>query len=341
MESKLKDMLRYAVSLAVAALLLCLCFRHVKWADFTSALASCRWGFVILSMAIGAISFWLRAVRWRMLLSPIDPSVGTRTCFNSVSIGYLANLVLPRAGEFVRCGFVTKASAKDPEGHKKASYEKVIGTVVLERAWDTLTLLLCLVTVLLFTWNRFGAFFTENVFGRMSGRLSLVWVLLALAVLGLLGLWLLWRLRDRRLPGRIWGILAGIWQGIGSCLRMKRGWLFIVLTVGIWACYLMTAATIIWAVRGISLDGTAAGALQSMTMVDALFLMTVGSVSSLVPVPGGFGAYHYLVSLALQSVYGIPMAVGIVFATLSHESQTLIQIICGAWGYFAETLKKQ
>lgn len=335
MNDKLKNVTRYSVSIAVAVVLLYACFRHVKWADLTAALESCRWGYVLLSMVIGFISFWLRAVRWRMLLGPIDPSIKPGVCFNSVSIGYLANLVLPRAGEFVRCGFITKASEKDGEGHRKASYEKVIGTVVLERAWDTLTLLICLFLIIGFTWKRFGGFLRDNVFGQVVSSLSVPWLLMIMAAAALAGLATVWALRERiGLFGRIWKIVRGIWEGVVSCLHMKSGWMFIVLTVGIWACYWMMAATIIWAVQGID------GGTGTMDLVDALFLMVVGSLSSLVPVPGGFGAYHYLISLALQSVYGIPMSVGIVFATLSHESQTLAQIICGAWGYFRETLRR-
>lgn len=335
MDDKLKSILRYLISLSIALVLLFACFRHVKWADFASALESCRWGFVVLSMAAGVISFWLRAVRWRMLLSPIDPSLRLSTCFNSVNIGFLANLVLPRAGEFVRCGFITRASAKGEDGRRVASYDKVIGTVVLERAWDTLSLLVCLVLVAAFTWNRFGSFFMDELLGRMSGTISVPWMLMSMAAVALVGLYLIWALRDRvGVCGKLWGIASGIWQGIASCMHMKSLWLFMLLTVGIWACYVMTAFTIIRAVGGID---AAAG---TMGLTDAMFLMTVGSVSSLVPVPGGFGAYHYIVSLALQSVYGIPMAVGIVFATLSHESQALMQMVCGALGYFAETFRR-
>ena len=84
--------------------------------------------------------------------------------------------------------------------------------------------------------------------------------------------------------------------------------------------------------------GAIAG-LSSLGPMDALFLMLVGSLSSLVPVPGGFGAFQYLVALALSTVYGIPFGVGIIFATLSHESQTLTMIVCGTASYIDETLQ--
>lgn len=338
MDNKLKNILKYGLSFGMAFLLLYACFRNVEWADFVSALSSCHWGFIALSMAIGILSILLRAIRWRMLLGPIDKSLGVRVCFNSINIGYIANMLLPRMGELVRCGYITKDSVKGDDGRKLASYDKVVGTVVLERAWDVLSLLICFAIVFVFTWDRFGSFFQDNVIGRITSSLSIPWLLFAMAVAGGAGLVAVWALRDRiGLFGRIWKIIQGIWQGVASCLRMDHGWMFIVLTIGIWACYWMTAATTIWALRGV---GPSSEIISSMTMVDALFLMVVGSVSALVPVPGGFGAYHYLVSLALQTVYGIPMSVGIVFATLSHETQALTQMICGAIGYFVETFRK-
>ena len=63
--------LKYLLSLAVAAALLYVSFRGVKWADLLAALGACRWGFVLLAMAVGALAFLLRALRWRMLLRPI------------------------------------------------------------------------------------------------------------------------------------------------------------------------------------------------------------------------------------------------------------------------------
>ena len=71
--------------------------------------------------------------------------------------------------------------------------------------------------------------------------------------------------------------------------------------------------------------------------VDALFLMLVGSVAGIVPVPGGFGAFHYMVALALSAVYGIPWETGIVFATLSHESQAVMTVVCGAAAYIDQS----
>lgn len=328
---KLKNTLRFSLSLLLAVLLLWLCFKNMKWQDFRQALNSCNWAFVALSMAVGVLSFWLRAVRWRMLLLPLDKSVGKMTCFNAVNISYAANLVFPRLGELVRCGYISSASQKDKAGSRAASFDKVLGTVVLEKSLDTLILMLLLALTLALSWKSFGTFFGDNVFGKI--RLS--WFLPCLAFLGLCAIGALHFLKDRfRAAALVWGFIVGIWQGVKSCIRMKRAWLFVMLSFGIWACYWMTAATIILALKGSA--SVLSETVASLDLMDAFALMTVGAISSLVPVPGGFGAYHYLVSLALQSVYGIAFSSAMVFATLSHESQTLIQILCGGASYLYE-----
>ena len=71
---------------------------------------------------------------------------------------------------------------------------------------------------------------------------------------------------------------------------------------------------------------------------DALFLMVVGSFGWVMPVQGGLGAFHFLVSMALTAMYGIPQTQGVVFATISHETQSLVMIVFGFISLIAVTL---
>ena len=127
---------------------------------------------------------------------------------------------------------------------------------------------------------------------------------------------------------------------------MKQGWLFIAYTVVIWGLYWLMCATVMWSLQGISPEGLSpemAASLEKINalgMSDALFLMFAGALSSIVPVPGGFGAFHTVVAGALLSIYGIPFPVGLIFATLSHESQVVTDALCGAVSYACETLHK-
>ena len=353
MKKKVGNILKYGVSILLAVVLLYCSFKGVNWRDFLEGLGGCRWKYVILSMLFGLLAFFLRALRWRELLLPIDGETSRLTCFNAVNISYLVNIALPRVGEFVRCGYITAHSRKDPESEdgtrRLASYDKVLGTAALERSADLLAMLGIMVIFLVFTWRRFGGFFSEKIFGAASGEVSggKVAILVA-AVFGVVAAVVCAILfADKWKPlAKVKDFCKGVWTGFLSCLRMKGVWKFFALTAGIWLCYWMMSATILWSLQGISPDSvspelaSAVGSLQSLNLTDALFLMIAGSLSSIVPVPGGFGAFHFIVSSAIAYVYGIPAQFGMIFATLSHESQAVNQILWGGVSWISESLRK-
>ncbi len=336
MNPTIKKTIKYIASAAVAVLLLWFSFRDVEWSSFAAVLKECHWGYVALSMAAGSFAFLLRALRWRRLLMPIDESISTLTTFNGVNIGMISNFVFPRIGEFVRCGVITRRSAPvDPEhpDKKKASYDKVLGTVVLERSWELLVMLLLLAVVVIAGFKRFGGFFIEQIWNPMAQRLdfSIWWIVALLVAVCAAGLWLLWRYRESNaFCSKVWGIFKGILQGFASCLKMDKKWLFFAYTACIWLTYWLMAASTVWA----------APFLEHLDVIDALFLSLVGGIGFAVPVPGGIGAFHFVISLALSMVYGIPMEMGIVYATLSHTSQAITQIFFGVVSYVVEAVRK-
>ena len=336
MNKKLSKILKYLLSALLAGILLYFSFREVEWTDFVEGLQDCRWEFILLSMVAGAFAFWLRALRWRRLLIPIDGSISRITTFNGINIGNISNFVFPRIGEFVRCGVITRRSLPEnlqhPE-HKKASYDKVLGTVVLERSWELLVMLLLLTVVVVGGFERFGGFFVNQIWAPMTQRLDFsIWWIVAVLALGVsAGCYLLWRFRDSNtFCSKVWGIFRGILQGFSSCLKMQQKWLFFAYTALIWLTYWLMAASTVWA----------APFLADLTVIDALFLSLVGGLGFAVPVPGGIGAFHFIISLALAGLYGIPMEMGIIYATLSHTSQAITQIVFGAGSYIYEALKK-
>lgn len=329
MGKKVKDITWYVLSFAMAAALLYYSFRNVDWHDFISAVASCRWGYVAVSMVLGIVVFYLRALRWRGYLLPIDPTTSRLTCFNAVNIGYLANIVFSRVGELVRCGYIVSNSAREPDGTRKASFDKVAGTVLGDRIWDMLSMGAVILLSLPLMGDRLSALF-EKV------NINMPWLIAGLA--GLVGIVVLaaWLLKDKSsAAGKVWGFLRGIGDGLKSSVMMDSWWRFVVYTVLIQVLYVLTSACIIEAVDGI-LPG-----FETMGLTDALFLMVVGSLSTLIPVPGGLGAYHSAITLALSAIYGIPVETGIVWATLSHESQLLVQILCGGISFIHESVREK
>lgn len=332
MKVNIKKTIKYLLSAFLAVVLLWFSFRDVQWTDFIEGLKGCRWEYVLLSMAAGAFAFWIRALRWRQLLLPVDDSISRTTTFNGINIGNISNFVFPRIGEFVRCGVITRRSQPvDPQHpeHKKASCDKVLGTVVLERGWELIVMLILLLVVVVGGADRFGAFFMEKIWEPMVQRFDtgIWWLLAAFVAVGCASLYALWRLRDANvLCSKVWGVVRGIGQGFTSCLQMKRKWLFFAYTLLIWATYWFMAVSTVWA----------APFLDNLDAIDALFLSLVGGLGFAVPVPGGIGAFHFIISMALATLYGIPVELGVIYATLSHTSQAITQIVFGAGSYIYE-----
>lgn len=347
MEKKAKDTLKLVLSILLAGVLLFFSFRNVNWKDFAACLKTCSWEYIVLGMVAGALAQYVRGWRWRMILRPIDDSIPFYASFNGINICMITNIVFPRVGELIRCGFITKHSKKGEDGRKLASFDKVFGTVLVERGWDIVFCAVLIVLMIVLMRERFGYFFSDTLGGSLSEKMSIWWIVV-LVVLVLAGLvWAVRRFKDRnRFCGKVYETLQGIGTGLKTSLHMEKGWLFIVYTVLVWICYWMEVYFVLVAVKGIdpatlSPDMAAPLAtLQDLGLVDALFLMFAGSVSSLVPVPGGFGAYHSVVAGALLSVYGIPFGLGIIFATLAHESQAVMWIITGIGSYIHEAFHK-
>ena len=314
----LKKVVQYGIISLLSITLLYFSFKDLKWEDFISGLKSCNYWWIALSMSISILAFYVRALRWRMIMLPLNKSITTREAFDGVTIAYLTNIALPRAGEFARCGVIAKT--------KKASFESILGTVVLERAVDLVSLIILIFTVIALRINLFGGFINREIIEPLLNKFSgsIIWVLFTLVFIIFVGAALIWynrkKLLEHKLFQKIIVIVKGLIAGVVAGAKMEKKWLFLLYTAALWSCYWLMALFTIYAFPGVNM----------LNGVDALFLMIIGGLGWVVPVQGGLGAYHFIVSIALYSVYGIPQTVGVIFATISHESQLLTMIIAGA-----------
>ncbi len=304
--------------LVLAAVLLYFAFRGVHWGDFVDGIKNCNFSWIILSMVASIVAFVARGLRWRLVMLPLNPTISRREAYDGVTVAYLTNFALPRAGELARCGVISATG--------KASFESVLGTVVLERTWDMLSYVVILVMILLAGDSAFMGFVNDSVLNPFMAKFqfNLLWIVAILIIAGLAVCYAIWRKREElkknRFIGKIFHILEGLFDGLKAGLKMKNKGLFFVYTIVLWACYWMMSYFTILAFPQLSF----------LNWADALFLMIVGGLGWIVPVQGGIGAYHFILSLAMASIYSIPQTQGVVFATISHESQALTMFVCGA-----------
>lgn len=317
--------LRYVLMALLAAVLVWVALKGVDWEVFWDGLLQTRWGWVVLSMACGLIALALRALRWQLMLRPVDGSLRFLDVFDANNIGHLSNIALPGTGEFVRAGIATSP---------KAGYDKVLGTEVMERLWDMLAIAVMLALTLALGWDRFAPFMSENILAPVAAKLNIsLGGLTLLAVLALaLAVAAIFLLRRKlRLLDRLAGFIEGLFAGFKSFGAMPHKLLFAVITIAIWGMYLLMSFTVLKAIP----------ATEGLVLLDALLLSAIGNIASVVPVPGGIGAYHYLIALTLSSLYGASWEVGVLYATLCHESHTVLVLIAGGISAARQTLVRK
>lgn len=322
--AKAKEIVKYSLSLALAVLLVWFAFRSVDWAAFLSGLKLTRWGYLIPFFAASVGALVLRTFRWQALLNSSGHRTGALTVWDANNVGNLANVAIPGSGELLRCGYVAGRNG----------FADVLGTAVMERTWDAVAVLLLIVLALVLDRGKFGPFFAEQVWGPLSGGLDLPlwWLPVLLVLLVAAGLWAVFHFRRRsRLCARIADALVSVGKGFSSFRKLERKGLFLLYTAGIWTLYLMMCFSMQKAVPD----------LAGLGLEDALFFTAVGNVASVIPVPGGIGAYHYLIALSVSSLYGRSWETGILFATLQHELHAVLILLLGVLSYARLSLQSR
>jgi hypothetical protein len=249
-------------------------------------------------------------------------------------VGYLANFALPRLGEVTRCVTLGKK--------EKIPVDSLIGTVIIERFIDLVMLILILV-ILLASWlDKFGGFFQDQLVVPLQNKIVdtfggtlIFWLIFGGSILILSGLAFTFRkkLLGIKLIRKIWDIVKGILEGLKSVYKMRRKWEFIFHSLFIWFCYIMMTWVLVFALKETS----------HLQFIDGVFLLVVGGIAFTAPVTGGFGAYHWLISRALNFVYGLTLEQGGAYAILTHESNSLFTILIGAISFslIASSMKKE
>jgi hypothetical protein len=171
----------------------------------------------------------------------------------------------------------------------------------------------------------------ESIWLPLSQKFNMWWAVVVMLAASAAIIYMIWKYRERStVCSKVWGVFRGVLQGFSSCLRMEKKWLFFAYTALVWMTYWFMAACTMWA----------APFLNHLDVIDALFLSLVGGLGFAVPVPGGIGAFHFIIGLTLSAVYGVPMETGIIYATISHTSQAITQIAFGTGSYIYEALKR-
>ncbi len=282
-----------------------------------------NWFWIGVSLVCGVLSHLARALRWNLLLEPMGYKASSWASFHAVILGYLVNLVLPRVGEITRPAVLSKI-----EG---IPFNKLVGTVVVERVVDLLITLLIAISIFFIQFSIIQEFVTD-LFAD-SGQNQFIWYVIA-GILLLLSTYLVYRKRKwfYQLPiiNKFQSFIEGLLDGMKTVFSLNRKGLFIFYSLFIWLMYFFMPFFIFYALEGTSHLGVSAG----------LTVLLFGTAAMIIPIPGGVGTFEYLVPAAL-ALYGIANNIATSYAIITHAIQFLVIIGVGAFSIIYFIWKNQ
>jgi uncharacterized protein (TIRG00374 family) len=309
---------RLWLATGASLLLAALAFRNVQLGDLLAALARIDPAYLAVAVGLYFVDLWLRALRWRWLIGGAK-RVGVGALYVGLVIGYAANNLLPaRAGEIARSVAAGRLSGARPAG--------LLGTVVVERVLDGLTIVLLLVLLVPLLpaaeWVRPAVVAGGGVFGVLTVGLVVVARTRGLAtrLLALALARLPYAVRERALT--VAG--AGL-DGVAGSLSPRAGVLTLLLSVTIW----LVGASIYLAV------GAALGvSLPVWWWLIAICLVNLAT--SLPLAPAGAGAFE-LVLIEVLTLATVPVPAAASLTLVLHAVLVVPVVLAGlacvwTWG---------
>ncbi len=331
MKKKVIQALKFLAFLVIGLLLLWLAFRKIDLRKLWSGLQEAKYIWIVLAILFAFFAYVSRARRWTLLIHPLGHKPSLVNAFHAMMTGYLANLALPRIGEISKCVALGKK--------ENIPVDQLIGTVVIERAIDVVSLLLIMIMMIFIEKGILGPFIAEYIYAPIHQKVVSVfgstWIFwLVMMLIGIVLLFLAYRFRNRlrkvRFFAKIIETVKGIVHGLKTITRIERKWEFIFHTVFIWVNYTLMTWVVVFAVKSTS----------NLDLADGLFLLVIGGLAMSAPVQSGLGVFHFIISRALYVVYGVSIEDGLVYAILAHESQVVFGAIVGVYSFYSLVRKK-
>lgn len=273
---------------------------------------------ILAVLGVYSISNLSRATRWNMLLRALGYKPKLINAFITIIIGYFANLGLPRMGEVVRAGVMAR--------YERMAIEKVMGTIVVDRVMDVISILFITALAFLLQFETIWAFVDEQVsLTERFGGVGNLLIVLSVSFAAFAALIYIFRKKLMRTPlfRKIAAIAGGFWEGIQTVRQLDRPWWFVIHSINVWLMFFFMTYLLFWA-----FPPTA-----GLPVIAVLVVFVFGTWGVVIPSPGGMGTYHFLAQLAL-SIYGVSGDDGFSWANISFFSvQIGSNIVGGLLGF--------
>ncbi len=266
---------------------------------------------IAISVLFGLLSQVSRAVRWRMLIKSIGYNPKFSNTLLSVLVLYFVNILIPRAGEVARCSVLDRTD--------KIPFTKLVGTVVVERLADFVTLIL--LAIIIFAIN---VSYIQQFFARHAETLDIsdkiFQIKYLLVIIGIIVVTIgAFFLARKYIRSKLNKIKDNFMEGIKSIRKLDNVWPFIAHTAFIFLMWLLMLYVVFLAYEP----------TKHLTIWAGMFIFLMGGFAMLAPINAGIGPWHWMVYQSLI-LYGITdIEIGKTFAFIAHSTTNLIYLFVG------------
>ena len=325
MNKKIISLLQYLLFLGLAIFLVWWSLgkiEHKDWLDIKGAWLRADFWLLIPVVLILLASHLVRAIRWKILMQPMGYNPSLLNVYCAVLVSYIANLAIPRLGEVLKCTILNR--------YEKIPADKLVGTVVAERAFDIVCLVIIFTLTLFSQIDIIGGYASDtltkifNSGTHSTGRRIINWLIILMVIIGIFTTirWLFKKFAHISIVQKIKEILRNIWHGLTSIRYLKnKGW-FIFHSILMWTLYLAAIRVGMAAMRETNIYG----------IKESLSVLCMGSIG-MIATQGGVGAYPLLVQETMM-LYGLTENMGKAFGWLLWLVQFFMVIIFGAISLF-------
>jgi glycosyltransferase 2 family protein len=269
---------------------------------------------ILLVVAAFTVSNICRALRWQMLHEPLGHRIRFANSLLTTLLGYFANLGLPRMGEVVRAGSLAR--------YERIPLQKVMGTLIIDRLMDFISLSLVIGLAFLFEGDTLLRFFSQQSGNGGGSLLQNPWVLsgLGLCLLAGVAAWIFMaKLSALPVVKKMMSVFQGLLEGVRSVFRLRQPGLFLVYSVGVWAMFYFQ----------VYFGFKAFPPTEHLGFGAALMVFVFGTLGFVIPSPGGMGTYHALAMVGL-ALYGVKSGDAFSYANISFFTiQIFYNVVAG------------
>jgi hypothetical protein len=295
--------LNILISSLLLALFLYLAFRNVNLGELASILKSTNYLYVFIGMTLGAVGGTVvRSYRWGILLHPIKPNIPFKSLFSSTAVGYMVNNLIPRSGEVVRPYLLGR--------NEEISRAAAFGTIIIERIIDTMMFLLMFGIALIYFKDRIS-----NAFPEISSAVNILAVLIFIMLF-----WILFmmfkteqsmkivkffaKILPERFQAKIEKMFTSLIYGFDVLKKPDLLIKIALYSLLLWIVYLFSTYIPFYSFGIIVNSGS--GLFRELW--NANLLLVLVNVAMFIPAPAATGPYHYVMKVALVSIFAVSEA---------------------------------